>query len=81
VFELRPYTFPYSTRPLFFNDGIFFWDRVLQSIGPRLASNLNPPDLCLLSSYDYRREPLIPGHRIYFVCFFFLLVLVVVRTC
>jgi hypothetical protein len=24
---------------------------------PRLASNLNPPDLCLLSSWDYRREP------------------------
>jgi hypothetical protein len=23
----------------------------------RLASNLDPPDLCLLSSRDYRREP------------------------
>jgi hypothetical protein len=24
---------------------------------PRLALNLDPPDLCLLSSWDYRREP------------------------
>jgi hypothetical protein len=28
---------------------------------PRLASNLNPPDLCLLSSWDFRREPPEPG--------------------
>jgi hypothetical protein len=26
-----------------------------------LAWNLDPPDLCLLSSQDYRREPLAPG--------------------
>jgi hypothetical protein len=28
---------------------------------PGLASNLDPPDLCLLSSWDYRREPLPPA--------------------
>jgi hypothetical protein len=26
-----------------------------------LASNCDPPDLCLLSSCDYRYEPLVPG--------------------
>jgi hypothetical protein len=31
---------------------------------PGLASNHNPPDLCLLSSWDYRREPLAPS----FIC-------------
>jgi hypothetical protein len=24
---------------------------------PRLASNYDPPDLCLMSSYDFRCEP------------------------
>jgi hypothetical protein len=28
---------------------------------PRLALNLDPPDLCLLSSWDYRCEPLAPS--------------------
>jgi hypothetical protein len=28
---------------------------------PRLASNLDPPDPCLLSSLDYRREQPAPG--------------------
>jgi hypothetical protein len=27
---------------------------------PSLALNLNPPDLCLLSGWDYRREPPAP---------------------
>jgi hypothetical protein len=27
-----------------------FWDRVSRNNLPRLASNLDPPDLCLLSS-------------------------------
>jgi hypothetical protein len=25
--------------------------------------NCNPPDICLLSSYDYRHEPLAPSHH------------------
>jgi hypothetical protein len=29
---------------------VFFWDRVLWSVCLGLASNHNPPDLCLLSS-------------------------------
>jgi hypothetical protein len=29
---------------------------------PRLASNHDPSDLYLLSSWDYRHEPLAPGH-------------------
>jgi hypothetical protein len=28
---------------------------------PRLASNHNPPDVCLLSSGDYRHEPPAPA--------------------
>jgi hypothetical protein len=28
---------------------------------PGLASNCDPPDLCLLSSWDYRHEPLAPS--------------------
>jgi hypothetical protein len=28
---------------------------------PGLASNLDPPDLCILSNWDYRREPLGPS--------------------
>jgi hypothetical protein len=28
---------------------------------PGLALNCDPPDLCLLSSQDYRCEPLVPG--------------------
>jgi hypothetical protein len=28
---------------------------------PGLASNHDPPDFCLLSSWDYRCEPLAPG--------------------
>jgi hypothetical protein len=28
---------------------------------PELASNHDPPDLCLLSSQDYRREALLPS--------------------
>jgi hypothetical protein len=37
-----------------------FWDRVSRTICLGLALNYDPPDLCLLSSWDYRREP-VPG--------------------
>jgi hypothetical protein len=46
----------WATPPPLFCEG-FFWDRVLWTICLELASNYNPPDLCLLSSWDYRREP------------------------
>jgi hypothetical protein len=29
-----------------------------------LALNHDPPDLCLLSSYDYRHEPLVPSLKV-----------------
>jgi hypothetical protein len=32
----------------------------------RLASNFDPPDLCLLSSEDYKHEPLAPGKSAFF---------------
>jgi hypothetical protein len=38
----------------------FFQDR-FSNYFPRLASNRDPPDLCLLSSWDYRSEPPVPG--------------------
>jgi hypothetical protein len=30
---------------------------------PRLAADRDPPDLCLLSSWDYRRESLVCNHQ------------------
>jgi hypothetical protein len=33
----------------------------LRTVCPGLALNCDPLDLCLLSSWDYRREPLVPG--------------------
>jgi hypothetical protein len=39
----------------------YFQDRVLWTICLALASNHHPPDLCLLSSWDYRHEPLAPS--------------------
>jgi hypothetical protein len=44
--KLRAYTLSHSTSP-FFCDGLFNW--VLNYL-PQLASNHDPPDLCLLSS-------------------------------
>jgi hypothetical protein len=37
------------------------WDRDLTYFLLRLALNCDPPDLCLLSSWDYRVELLYPG--------------------
>jgi hypothetical protein len=34
---------------------------------PTLALNLDPLDLCLLSSWDYRREPPVPSHLFLFI--------------
>jgi hypothetical protein len=42
---------PLATPPALFCEG-FFWDRVSWIIVPRLASNHDPPDLCLLSGYE-----------------------------
>jgi hypothetical protein len=39
---------PRAIPPALFSD--FFWDRVSQNYFPRLTLNLDPPDLCLLSS-------------------------------
>jgi hypothetical protein len=38
-----------------------FWDRVSQTLG--LALNHDPPDLCLLSSQDYKHEPPAPDRK------------------
>jgi hypothetical protein len=37
----------------------FFWHGACELL-PRLALNYDSPDLCLLSSYDYRRVPPVP---------------------
>jgi hypothetical protein len=38
-----------------------FWDRVSRIIWLGLASNLDLPELCLLSHYDYRHKPPTPS--------------------
>jgi hypothetical protein len=60
-FELRAYTLSHSASP-FFEIGSHYL--------PRLASNHDPLDLCLLSSWNYRREPLAPGSTIPFNLYF-----------
>jgi hypothetical protein len=54
--ELRTYTLSHFTSP--FCEGLSrdrdSWNYLL-----RLASNCNPSDLCLLSSLDFRHEPLV----------------------
>jgi hypothetical protein len=53
---------PWATPPVHFCDE-FFWEKVLQTL-PGLASNHDPPDLCLLSSQDYRHEPPACGYNV-----------------
>jgi hypothetical protein len=48
----------HSTSPIFVKS---FLRKGLLNYLPRLASNLDPPDLCFLSSWNYRREPRTPG--------------------
>jgi hypothetical protein len=43
-----------------------FWNRVSRSICPGLALNHDFPDLCLLSNYDYRHEPVLALAANYF---------------
>jgi hypothetical protein len=49
-----------ATLPALFCVG-YFRDRVSRTICLGFTSNHDPPDLCLLSSQDYKREPLTPG--------------------
>jgi hypothetical protein len=35
---------------------------------PWLSWNLDPPDVCLLSSWDYRSEPSVPGLSVHSEC-------------
>jgi hypothetical protein len=52
--ELRTFTLSHSTSPIFVKG---FSRQGLANYLLRLASNCDPPDLCLLSSWDYRHEP------------------------
>jgi hypothetical protein len=45
----------------------FFVMGVFMNYLPRLASNLDSPDLCFLSSWDYRQEPLVTGKMLIFL--------------
>jgi hypothetical protein len=54
----------YSVSPFIVMD--FFGDRVSQTICQGLVSNCYPLDLCLLSHWDYRCEPLVPGSPLSF---------------
>jgi hypothetical protein len=58
--DLNPGAIPWATPPFLFCDG-FFEDRFSWTIYLWLALNHDPPDLCFLSSQDYRCEPLLPS--------------------
>jgi hypothetical protein len=51
-FEPRAFTFSHFT----------FFEMGLAIYLPGLVLNRGPPDLCLPSSWDYRREPPTPGN-------------------
>jgi hypothetical protein len=53
---LEPFSQPFFVM-------IFFSSYGVSNYLPWLASN-NNPDLCLLSSCDYRHEPLAPGKQL-----------------
>jgi hypothetical protein len=57
-------------QPFFFRWVFSRWGLV--NYLPRLASNPNPPDLCLLSSWDYWHEPLAPGSTFIFIYLLFI---------
>jgi hypothetical protein len=56
--ELRAFTLTHSTSPIFV---MVFSRWGLVNYLPRLALNHKPRDLYLLSSWDYRYEPLVPS--------------------
>jgi hypothetical protein len=62
------YHLRHSARSFFMLD---IFERGSCDYFPRLALNLNPPDLCLLSSYVYRREPPAPDRFVSFLNFSF----------
>jgi hypothetical protein len=55
----HPYFLGYSASPYFVMGYFKIGFPKLFSLG--LASNCNPSDFCLLNSYYYRHEPLVPG--------------------
>jgi hypothetical protein len=57
---LGRYSTAWATPAALFCVG-YFPDKVLWTICLGLALKHDPPDLCLLSSLDYRREPQVPG--------------------
>jgi hypothetical protein len=58
-----------------------FWKWGLMNYLPGLASNLNPPNPNLLSSWDYRHEPPVPGHDSCFEHYCVLSIRTVSGTC
>jgi hypothetical protein len=61
--ELRAFTLGHSTSPIFVKG--FSRDGLTNYLA-RLDLNHDPPNLCLLSSQDYRREPLVLGQYFLF---------------